>query len=93
MQRELFHDLGYQLKVLTELQSKISHLQDLAKLLSRYETEVQVIVKYKVNDIPAFYDLEQDLFPFDIKNEIKVLISDSIDSYQQSAMRLNNEIN
>lgn len=89
MQDSLFSDLGQILPYLAELQNKIEFLRTLAKSLDDIG-ESHFIIKYPDGKIVV---LGQDIIPFNLGQEIRKLVEDSIDEYQRQHENLNRLFN
>lgn len=97
MQKELFNDLSYQFEVLNKLELQTATLQAILKKLHLPGSEIQLILSYTTKDgtgyeIPTYYEINQEIIPYNIKNEIKVIVSDSIDEIQRQMTALNQQL-
>lgn len=97
MQRELFDNLTYQFEVLNKLEIQTATLQAILRKLELPGSDIQLILSYNTKDgtgyeIPTYYDINQELIPYNLKNEIKVIISDSIDEIQRQMSALNQQL-
>ena len=97
MQKELFNDLSYQFEVLNKLELQTATLQAILKKLHLPGSEIQLILSYTTKDnsgyeIPSYYEINQEIIPYNIKNEIKIIVSDSIDELQRQMSALNQQL-
>ena len=90
MQENLFADLAQILPHLAHLDKKIANLRWMAKQLD--DSKVEIFVTFSDGTV---FPLDNELIPFNLQQEAKTLIEDSIDEYQRqhdNLQKLSNEI-
>ena len=97
MQKELFNELSYQFEVLNKLELQCATLQAILRKLNTPGSEIQLILSYTTQDgtgyeIPTYYEINQEIIPYNLKGEVKVIISDSIDEIQRQMSALNQQL-
>ena len=91
MQENLFADLTQILPHLAHLEKKIANLRWMAKQID--DSKVEIFVTFRDNTV---FPLDNELIPFNLQQEAKTLIEDSIDEYQRqhdNLQKLFNESN
>ena len=87
MQQQIFDDLTLLLPHLANLQQQITTLQELKRIITKEDTEIEILVhQNKGNGIT--YTIDQTIVPFTLKMEVQVLLNDSIDELQRVYMNL-----
>ena len=84
--------LTYQFEAINTLELKIATIKAILNKLSQKTSEVQIQLYYEVEKMPAYYDISQDILPFSINTELKVLLEDSLDEYQRQLKGLHTQL-
>jgi hypothetical protein len=87
MENAIFGDPATLLAHLSDLKSKIQTLQFITKQLDGSEVEIRA--KFKEGDS---YLIDQSLIPFNLSQELRVIIGDSIDEYQRQIVNLSSTL-
>lgn len=91
MQDSLFSDLSQILPYLAHLEKKINNLRWLAKNVE--DSEVEMFITFRDG---TTFPMDHEIIPFNLQQEAKTLIEDSIDEYQRqhdNLQKLFNESN
>ena len=86
MQNDLFSDLSLLLPYLADLDFKVNRCRDLIKRLDNaYDVQVHIVYECDIDTVI----IGKGDTPFNLANEVKLILEDSIDEYQKAIQHLN----
>lgn len=87
MQANIFEDLTILLPYLSDLEEKINNLQQIRKTLTEQKFNTYIQVCYSDLNLPV-RTINQDQLPFNLNQELLILIDDAIDEMQKQYSNL-----
>jgi hypothetical protein len=86
MQNDLFSDLSLLLPYLADLDFKVNRCRDLIKRLDNaYDVQVHIVYECDIDTVI----IGKGDTPFNLAQEVKLILEDSIDEYQKAIQHLN----